>query len=113
MAAVADSADFDRALREEHDRLVGRLAELRERAERLRALAEQAESIAALEERYLLEIEGLLGLAPQLRLETLNRRLRGQRLREVAIDLLHERGEPGHAIHYTEWFDLLVAAGHK
>lgn len=110
--SAAPSGNFEDALREEHDRLTGRVAELRDRAVRLRALAEQAEEMAAREERYLCEVEGLLGLSPQLRIETLHRRLRGQRLLDVAIELLEEQGEPEQVIHYREWYDLLVAAGH-
>jgi hypothetical protein len=107
------SPDFASALRQEHERLSGRVEELRERAERLRALADGAEEMATQEERYLREIEGLLGIAPQLRLETLSRRLRGQRLQEVAIEILDRHLGPGEAIHYREWYDLLVAAGHQ
>lgn len=93
--------------------MVARVDELRVRADRLRALAEQAERLASGEEHYLRELEGLLGISPQLRIESLNIRLRGQRLQEVAIDiLLRERG-PGKPIHYREWYELLRAAGHQ
>lgn len=104
--------DLQEALTDEHERLVALVVKLRDRAERLRALTDQAEAVASQEERHLREFEGLLGLAPQLRIETLNRRLRGQRLREVAIAILEQQGKPGQAIHYKDWYELLRSAGH-
>lgn len=106
------SDSFAFALREEHAALVSRLTESRIRADRLRGLTERAERLVEEEERYLRELEGLLGIAPQLRIESLNTRLRGQRLLEVAIQVLHAR-ESDQPIHYREWYELLRAAGHE
>lgn len=39
--------------------------------------------------------------------------LRGQRLREVSVEVLRRQIGPGHAIHYKQWYGLLTAAGHK
>jgi hypothetical protein len=110
----ANSAkSFAQALQGEYEALLSRIAETRGRADRLRALAEQAERLAGEEERYLRELEGLLGIAPQLRIETLNVRLRGQRLLEVALEILSRERGAGVAIHYREWYELLRAAGHE
>jgi hypothetical protein len=101
------------ALKEEHEALVRRIVDLRDRADRLRGMAEQAERTAEQEECYLREIEGLLGIAPQLQLESLNQRLRGQRLQDVAVEILSRDRDQGASIHYREWYELLRAAGYQ
>lgn len=90
-----------------------RVADGRERAARLRALAEHAEAQATRDERMLGELESALGIAAQLRLEDFDPRLRGQRLEEIAIELLRARPDFGQPIHYREWFALLRRAGHR
>jgi hypothetical protein len=113
MSDPKSSESFAEALKVEYEALVSRIAETRERADRLRALTEQAERVASEEERYLRDLEGLLGIAPQLRIETLNLRLRGQRLLEVALKILTRERGAGVTIHYKEWYELLRAAGHE
>jgi len=78
----------------------------------LRALADHAEAQAARDGRMLGELESALGIAAQLCLEDLDPRLRGQRLEEIAIDLLRAQLDFGRPIHYREWFALLRRAGH-
>jgi hypothetical protein len=112
VAVSSLSEDFTVALKSEYKSLAAGIATQRERADRLRLLAEQAEEQAARDERALREIEELLGLAPQMRLEHLDRRLRGQRLREVAVEVLAERHPTGEPIHYREWYELLRQAGY-
>lgn len=90
-----------------------RVVEQRERAERVRALADQLEDNATRDEHLLSELAALLGRDAQLRLEDLDQRLRGQRLREVAMEILRHQVGPGAPIHYKEWYGLLLAAGHK
>lgn len=85
----------------------------RERADQLRALAEHSEAQASRDERLLAELESALGLADQLRLEELDSRLGGQRLEEIAVELLRTDRQFGEAIHYREWFDLVRRAGHE
>lgn len=85
----------------------------RERADQLRALAEHSEAQATRDERLLAELESALGLADQLRLEELDSRLGGQRLEEIAVELLRTDRQFGEAIHYREWFDLVRRAGHE
>lgn len=100
-------------LEQEYRALVAQVTEQRERADRLRALADQVEENAARDEHLLQEVAALLGRDPQLRLEDLDARLRGQRLREVAVEVLRRQIGPGQPIHYRQWYDLLTAAGHK
>lgn len=100
------------ALMEECRAMAERVRAGRRRAEQLRALAEHAETQASRDEQILGELEAALGMAPQLRIEDLDRRLGGQRLEEIAIDLLRQERRFGEDIHYREWFALIEQAGH-
>lgn len=106
---VHDGGDLERAYRE----LLAQVVEQRERADRLRLLADQMQANAERDEHLLGELEALLGKDPQLRLEELDHRLRGQRLREVAIEVLKREVGPGRLIHYKQWYELLVASGYR
>lgn len=106
-------AGSDRALLDERDALRESIRAARERAERHRELADALEAGIARDEHLLLELEELLELRPQLRIESLDRRLRGQRLREVAVELLAAERGIGEPVHYRQWFALLRKAGHE
>lgn len=97
----------------EYTSMLAQVVEQRERAERMRILADRLEENAARDEHLLGELSALLGRDAQLRLEDLDHRLRGQRLREVAVEILRREIGPGRPIHYKQWYDLLDAAGHK
>lgn len=101
------------ALIDEYRELAQSIAIQRERAERLRALADQATAHAEDQERSLRDLAELLGIDPQLRLEDLDTRLRGQRLQEIAIRVLCERQPQGGPIHYKQWYALLREAGYS
>jgi len=88
-----------------------RVEQSRERAERLRALAEQAEQQAAAEEKLLRDLAGVLGLSPQTSIDDLDARLRGKRLREVAVRVLTDRHGAGEPIHYRQWYELVRGEG--
>lgn len=107
---IVDAAEAE--LIEEYQRLAGQVADGRERATQLRALADHAEAQAERDERVLEEIGAVVGLSSQMRLEDVDPRLRGARLEEIAVDVLQnaEAGDAG--IHYREWFALLRSAGH-
>jgi hypothetical protein len=125
MVSVASSVDLEslpaadpvpdaaEALVDECRAMAERVRAGRRRAEQLRALAEHAEAQASRDEQILAELEAALGMAPQLRIEDLDRRLGGQRLEEIAIDLLRRERQFGEAIHYREWFALIERAGHQ
>ena len=100
----------DELLESERRSLVDRTETLRRRVEMHRALLQQLEVELATEERLLREIEELTDRRPQLRLERLDRELRGQRLREVAVEVLRLQGQRS-PIHYRDWFSLVRAAG--
>lgn len=92
--------------------LWARVEQSRERAERLRELADQAQQQIATEEKLLHDLAGILGLSTQTSIEDLNGRLRGQRLRDVAVQILTERLDPSEPIHYRAWFNLVREQGY-
>jgi hypothetical protein len=96
MAVLPYSDDFVRAARVEADTL-------RLEVERLRE--------ALVLEHRARELDELLGRAPQLRLDLQPDSLRGQRLREAAVEILVRRHGLGEPIHYRDWFKLLLAEG--
>jgi hypothetical protein len=104
--------DGHAAMLSEYRALARSIAEQRERAERLRGLAEQAGAQADEQEGALRELAELVGIDPQLRLEELDARLRGQRLQEIAVRVLCERHPEGEPIHYKQWYALLRGAGY-
>lgn len=97
---------------EEFQRLAAQVAEGRERATQLRALADHAEAQAQRDERVLEEIGAVVGMTTQLRLEDVDPRLRGPRLEEIAVNLLRNANAGKEGLHYREWFALLRSAGH-
>jgi hypothetical protein len=90
-----------------------RLAGLQDQAARVRAVADALEADAAETARLLRNIDEMLGLAPQLSLDGLHGELRGQKLQQIAVELLRQRRGAGAVVHYREWFDLLLHAGIK
>lgn len=108
---LADSAEL--ALASEYRDIKARLAERRTRIDRLRALVDHHEELARREEHALAEIEGVIGLAPQLQIEQLDRELGGKRLQEIAVSLLAKELQPGQAVHYREWYALVCRAGYR
>lgn len=110
-AELHDLVAFSDALLErERCSLIERVAQLEQRVETHRTMLEQLESQLATDQALLREVEELTDRRPQMRLERLDRELRGRRLREVAVDVLRRRGDGG-ALHYREWFSLLRADG--
>ena len=89
------------------------MQKLRAEVEILRARADELEAKAVHDERLLRELEDILELAPQLRVDLQTEELRGQRLREVAIETLRTELGVGESIHYRDWFRLVRAAGHR
>jgi predicted RNase H-like nuclease (RuvC/YqgF family) len=113
VASEALSADFVEAAVHQRETLQKNVQKLRAEVERLRAKADELETKAGLDERLLRELEDILELAPQLRVDLQTEELRGQRLRQVAIEILRNEVGDGESIHYREWFRLVRAAGHR
>ena len=106
---LADASD--RVLQKERQHLTKSIVELRERAEIHREMLESMEEQLAQEERLLREVEELSDQRPQLRIERLDRQLRGKRLQEVAVEVLRREVGVDQTIHYRQWFSLLRAQG--
>lgn len=97
----------------EREELIRKYEECRSRHEKL---LEEAEQTAIEAERYLKTIRELgevLEIEDQLSLTTLSEDLRGDRLREIAADVLWRHHKVGDVVHYKDWLALVVAEGHR
>lgn len=99
------------ALRGEYSQMLVRLDRGRKRAQRLRDLADQAADQVASDERLLRSLAEVLGVSPQATIEDLGGGLRGQRLREVAVEVLRKHYSPGAEVHYRDWYGLVADEG--
>ena len=99
----------DELLERERAGLVEGILALSQRIELHRGVLEELELELATKQRLLREVDELTDRRPQLRLERLDRQLRGRRLQEVAVELLRRRSQE--VIHYREWFGLVRAEG--
>lgn len=105
--------ELESELGRQADQLLARVLEGRERVGRLRDLVGAAEQQLAGDEAMLRQLHGLLGRSNQLSLDALDSHLRGQRVREVALDILERRGPDAEAgVHYREWYRWLLEAGY-
>jgi hypothetical protein len=95
------------SLRREYEQMLMRLEKGRERAQRLRELADQAADQVIADERLVRSLAEVLGVSPQATIHDLGGALRGQRLREVAVEVLKKHMHPGEDLHYREWFEML------
>ena len=107
---MPDDVPLIDSLRAEYTQMLVRLERGRERADRLRDLAEQAADQVADDERLLRSLAEVLGISPQATMDDLGGALRGQRLREVAVEILRQHVQPGDDVHYREWFEMVRAA---
>jgi hypothetical protein len=105
------SAEARRVIAAEREAVAARAADLRRQSESLHVIVDQVDTDLTSAERLLRRMDEMLGLAPQLAIDDLREDLRGQRLREVAVEVLRQRRGVGVVIHYTEWFDLLTREG--
>lgn len=106
-------AASDQVLERERQNLARRVLELQQRAAIHREVLASLEQQLANEERLLREIEELTDRRPQLRLERLDRQLRGRRLQDIAVEVLRQRVGSDQAVHYRDWFALLRAEGYE
>lgn len=113
MELPGSRGDLESNLRGEYEMLLARVDAQREQADRLRSLADALEERTQRDEHLLEELAGALGIANQLRIEELSPRLRGQRLQQVAIQVLETEWGADREIHYRAWYQLLVEQGHK
>jgi len=108
------SSDFLEAAKLERDVLAARLAEVKERVEHFDTLASEAREEAKSLVDSIHAIEEVAGLAPQLAMCEISEELRGERLREVALEVLQRlSASSGDPVHYRIWFDALVHSGYR
>lgn len=101
------AADRERGL------VANRVGALREQACRLHDLAAAADDELAASLRLLGQLDEMLGVAPQLSMTDADEELRGQRLHDVAIQVLKRHKGEAVAVHYRDWYDLIVHEGHR
>lgn len=107
------SSEFLQAAQLERDLLATRLAEAQERVEHFEMLAAEAREEAKSAAHSIHAIEEVAGLAPQLAMCDISEELRGERLREVALEVLQGLSTSGDPVHYRIWFDALVQSGYR
>lgn len=95
----------------EREAVAGRVNDLKRQSAAVHDLVDGVDKELAGATGLLRQIDEMLGLAPQVPMETLVDELKGQRLREAAVQILRQRCGVGEAIHYMEWFALLEEAG--
>lgn len=113
MSAPGAYGDLTSDLRTEFELLRVRVTQQREQADRLRAVADELEERTQQDEHLLREMAAVLGLDAQLRLDDLSPWLRGQRLQEIALQVLENYWGSDREIHYREWFELVQAQGYR
>jgi hypothetical protein len=107
------SDSFRHSALAEREKLVAMYEECRERHEHH---LERANEAALEAERYLRtirELGELLGFEDQLSIVELTEELRGERLREVAAEIVFRHFKPGEQFHYKQWLELVVNEGHR
>jgi hypothetical protein len=113
-ASLSLSDEFRETAIEERNKLIACYEQARNRHDELVQEANQA----ALEaERYLKtvrELGELVGIEDQLSITELIPELRGERLRDVAADIVFRHFKPGDPpFHYKVWFELVINEGHR
>jgi hypothetical protein len=107
------SDDFVAAAIAERDKLVARLTETQEQERHFDTLATKAREEAAALAASIRDIEETVGLSSQIAICQISEELRGERLREVALEVLRDRAGEGDPIHYRAWFEALVESGYR
>jgi hypothetical protein len=100
-------------LLKERQTLLAQIEIQRDQLGRMEDIVHSLQEHLAHDQHVLSELEGVLGTAAQLQIESLDPRLHGRRLEEVAIQVLREDIGAGVEIHYRDWFELLRARGHR
>jgi|SRR5579862_5236012 len=107
------SDDFVAAVHREREQLAARLSAAHERVDHFAALEAAARAEAESLANVIRDLDEVLGVAPQIAICEIDEELRGERLREVALDVLRQKAGDGTPIHYREWFTALSDAGFR
>jgi hypothetical protein len=111
VAATSLSEHVRKTVEREREVIAARLEALQAQSRRLHELTEDVDGDVRETARLLCNIDEMLGLAPQLSMDTIHGELRGQKLQEIAVELLKQRRGSGAVVHYRDWFSLLAEAG--
>lgn len=107
------SAEFKATAAAEREKLIFRYEECRARSEEHAGFAAEAAREAERYAKTVRELGELLDIEDQLSIVGLSDQLRGERLREIAADVLWRHHDAGDVVHYKQWFELVVADGHR
>jgi hypothetical protein len=111
-APITLSEEFKASAALERATLLTRYEEARALSEHYTELAENAARQAERYAKTIRELGELLEIEDQLSIVQLSDQLRGERLREVATNVLWRHHRAGDIVHYKQWFDLVVADGY-
>jgi hypothetical protein len=112
-APIELSPEFKEMAEAEREALLARYEECKARSEHHAELAEAARREAERYARTIRELGEILEVEDQLSLVHLSDQLRGERLRDVAAEVLWRHHSVGEVVHYKEWFQLVVADGYR
>jgi hypothetical protein len=107
------SEDLRDAAAAERELVAARVVQLREQATRMHELAAAVDDDLAANVRLLGQLDEMLGLAPQMSITDADDQLRGQRLRDVAVQILKRQKGEAATVHYRDWYELVVHEGHR
>lgn len=110
---ISLSPEFRTTAAAERETLLVRHEECRARSDHHAVLAAEAAREAERYARTIRELGELLELEDQLSIVALSDQLRGERLRDVAAEVLWRHFSAGDVVHYKQWFELVVADGHR
>jgi hypothetical protein len=110
---ISLSPAFKETATAEREALLVRYEECRLRSEHHAELAAEAAREAERYARTIRELGELLELEDQLSIVQLSDQLRGERLRDVAAEVVWRHFRAGDVVHYKQWFDLVVADGYQ
>lgn len=111
-SSISLSQQFRDIAKAEREFLHRQFEESRNRSEHFAHLAAEAAREAERYARTIRDLGEILDIEDQLSITGLSERLRGERLREVASEVLWRHFHAGDVVHYKQWFELVVADGY-
>jgi hypothetical protein len=111
MVAVSLSEQAKALIESRREAVLEAIEELDGLSHHLRALLSEIDQQLESRRRMLRQMQELVGQASQLPIDSLSEELRGQRLGQVAVELLRQRRDPEVVIHYRQWLELFSEAG--
>jgi hypothetical protein len=112
-APIDLSPEFKALAAAERESLLERYEACRARSEHHAELAGEASREAERYARTIRELGEILEVEDQLSLVEVSDHLRGQRLRDIAAEVIWRHHLAGDVVHYKEWFKLVVADGYR